>query len=476
MKSKSQDTPTTETANYKKATYFLIDARDVLNLTVTPSFIKVLNEIFTMYSNKTLSIGSNKKSVNLVNDIGPQTKVELFENKGTESNENNVLVCLKTYENQDSAPNSPSKSYLNTDLADDNDDKDSCTDETAKLNLEMGHDYEIINSLQFPLSSTAYLYEKINKHHLKIHVPGFQTVQTSCPKKSWQKISRLHSSVNNHIYYLIAKHTIGKQGRTVVVSSPLQIRNETCFALSVLYQPSVLQELNLEPVGDVRNPFETTMRIAVLEAHEHYNVPLYIAYHCKLFIQPAYAEGHYLAETGIWWKDLATELDVAHNYHCKPKEKSNLEVFSLRVVLKKNIAVKTRFQSHSIPNYVVHLLPPLILHNFLPYSIEVQNLDLKQQMKVEPGEKTSVYSLNLSKDQKLLVKVNYGNTVWSGTLNLTAHLYEKVILFNSETKLEGTTRQLAINVKTEKEGSFNLFFYTPYWIVNKTGLPINIKV
>lgn len=48
--------------------------------------------------------------------------------------------------------------------------------------------------------------------------------------------------------------------------------------------------MNLEPVGDVSNPFETTMRIAILEAYEQYNVPLYIAYHCKLFIQPAHTE------------------------------------------------------------------------------------------------------------------------------------------------------------------------------------------
>lgn len=74
------------------------------------------------------------------------------------------------------------------------------------------------------------------------------------------------------------------------MSFSFQIKNKTCFALSILYQPSDLQQMNLEPVGEIINPFETTMRIAVLEAHEEYSVPLYIAYHCKLFIQPAYAE------------------------------------------------------------------------------------------------------------------------------------------------------------------------------------------
>lgn len=87
----------------------------------------------------------------------------------------------------------------------------------------MGYDFESTSSLLFPDSTTAYLYEKINKNHLKIYVPGFQTIQTSCPKKTWQKLIKLHSLNNNHLYYVVAKHTIGKYGRTIVVNSPLQV-------------------------------------------------------------------------------------------------------------------------------------------------------------------------------------------------------------------------------------------------------------
>nr|XP_022904021.1 vacuolar protein sorting-associated protein 13C-like [Onthophagus taurus] len=461
--------------NYKKSTYFLIDAKDILNITVTSTFFKVLNELFTVYSNKTLSI-TYDKSINIVNDIGPLTKVELFENKGTKSVENSTLVCSKTYEMQDSCPNSPTKSvYLSTDFLDDLDDRDSYTDETNK-DIEMNIDLEPISSLEFPIDTTSNLYEKINKHHLKIHVPGFQPVQTCCPKKSWEKLMRLHGVSTSKIYYLLAKHSVNKHGRQVAVSSPLQIKNETCFALSILYQPSVLQQMNLEPVGDVMNPFETTMRIAVLEPHERYNVPLYIAYHCKLFIQPAYAEGHYVSDAGIWWQDFTTELDTAHNFHCSPKTDSNLEVFSLRVILRKHIDTK-KSQSHFIPNYVIHLLPPLIVHNYLPYTLEVENIDLKQHLKVEPGEKSSAYSLNLSKDQKLLVKVCGATLNWSGVLNLTTHLDEKILHLGADVKEDGNggNKSLMVHVKTDREGSVEMFFFSPYWIVNKTGLPLYIK-
>ncbi|XP_017782614.1 PREDICTED: vacuolar protein sorting-associated protein 13A-like [Nicrophorus vespilloides] len=475
QKSKSNEAIPEEVA-YKKATYVLLDSKDTLNFTITPTFLKVFNDVYNMYSNKTLSIANSSKAINLINDIGPQSKVELFENKGNENDADSVLVVSKTYEKEDSCPNSPSRGcYLIGDFNDDLDDRDSCSEDNTKIDFEGGYDLETINSLDFPRFTTPLLYERINTHQLKIHVPGFQPFQTSCPKKANEKLLRLHSTTANQIYYLIAKSSINKHGRDVVVSSPLQIRNETCFALSILYQPSVLQQLNLEPVGDMTNPFETTMRIAVLEPHEQYNVPLYIAYHCKLFIQPAYAEGHYASNTGIWWKDLVTDLDTAHNFHCNPKSSSNLEVFSLRVMLKKNIEAKNS-HSHSIPNYVIHLLPPLILHNYLPYALTVENVILKQQMKVEPGEKTSIYSLNLSSDQKLVIKVGYYNLVWTGLLTLTPHLDEKVIVLTSDTKLEGSwTRQLAVNVKAERDDSCNVYIYTPYWIVNKTTLPLHIK-
>ncbi|KAG5885876.1 hypothetical protein JTB14_019139 [Gonioctena quinquepunctata] len=184
------------------------------------------------------------------------------------------------------------------------------------------------------------------------------------------------------------------------------------------------------------------------------------------------SRGHYASDSGIWWKDLATEMDSAHDLHCKPKSNSNVEIFSLRVMLRRNIDSKYS-QTHSIPNYVIHLLPPLVIHNFLPYTLEVLNIGLKQVIKVEPGEKNSVYSFDFSKDQRVLIRVKHNTTTWTGNLNLTPHLEEKIIVLSTENKEEVTN--LAVNVKSDRESSCNLFFYTPYWILNKTGLLLQIK-
>lgn len=58
---------------------------------------------------------------------------------------------------------------------------------------------------------------------MKIFVPNFVPIQTNCSKRNWEKLIKLQSVNPTQMYYLAAKHAIGKLGRTVVVSSPLQV-------------------------------------------------------------------------------------------------------------------------------------------------------------------------------------------------------------------------------------------------------------
>lgn len=203
--------------------YILVDAKDTLNVTITPVFLKVLNELYVMYSTKILSVLDNRKSITLTNDIAPQTKIELYEKTSNDA-DGNYLISVKTYEKEESVPNSPTKTgYFVPSFIDNmNDDKDS--DDTIKEEQEFQYDFETLSSLQFPIETTSQLFDKINRHFMKIYVPNFHTIQTNCPKRNWEKLIRLQSNTTNQTYYLAAKHTLGKNGRNVVISPPLQAR------------------------------------------------------------------------------------------------------------------------------------------------------------------------------------------------------------------------------------------------------------
>jgi len=69
-----------------------------------------------------------------------------------------------------------------------------------------------------------------------------------------------------------------------------QFRNETSYALGLYYKKAIVDKLGLTPTGETTNPFDHNVRIAIIEPDAIYNIPLYIAYHCPIYILPAYLE------------------------------------------------------------------------------------------------------------------------------------------------------------------------------------------
>lgn len=67
--------------------------------------------------------------------------------------------------------------------------------------------------------------------------------------------------------------------------------------------------------------------------------------------------------------------------------------------------VATSRASRSIPNYLIRLLPPLTVHNRLPYAVEIKIPTIKYDVRIEAGEKANIYFLNLLKMHKIVVEV-----------------------------------------------------------------------
>lgn len=65
---------------------------------------------------------------------------------------------------------------------------------------------------------------------------------------------------------------------------------------------------------------------------------------------------------------------------------------------------------------------------------------------------------------------------WTGSFNLTADLEEKTVTMATEYETEGGNKQLGLNLKVERNETCDVFLHAPYWIINKTGLPLQIKV
>lgn len=132
--------------------------------------------------------------------------------------------------------------------------------------------------------------------------------------------------------------------------------------------------------------------------------------------------------------------------------------------------------SRTVPNYMLRAVPPVIIHNFLPFAIEIKFPNFKHH--IEASEKIDVYMLNLTHRvlKTDLVVPSYLGISWSGNFNLRKDVNEKTVNMSTEHDTDGGNKHLKIAIKITNDDSCCIFIHSPYWIVNKTGLPLQLRV
>ncbi|XP_075226529.1 intermembrane lipid transfer protein VPS13A-like [Lycorma delicatula] len=467
------------------STYVLIESRDQFDITLSPMTIKVLYELMTAFSRKSsgqlfpcsmLHHQCPDYNVLLINDIAPGSSVTLLSKAHVGSAQ---ILMTSLYGESDSLPSSPSSTVATDITANENNDSDEVNSFEGGFSTFIGepcNETSVTSPvLRFPQETVSELYKKITDERLRLHIPGFEDTEILCPQRSTNKIHMLQPVKNNTRYYIIVNINCNHWQRTITVSSPLQVHNETSYAMGIYYKKAILESLGYDHIGESTNPFEDTNRITIIEPDEVYNVPLPVAYHCKLHILPAYVDSYHVSETGIWWQDLASDLNTPKDIFCHPKEGKDLTVFSIKALCVEGHAT-SRTCSRSVPNYKIRLLPPLAVHNRLPYAIEVKIPTIKYEVRIEAGEKANVYFLNLLKTHKISIEVpSYLGIPWSGSFTLSSDLEEKIITMATEHDTEGGNKQLGLNIKVDRSEICEIIFYAPYWIINKTGLPLQIR-
>lgn len=109
-----------------------------------------------------------------------------------------------------------------------------------------------------------------------------------------------------------------------------------------------------------------------------------------------------MSEEGIYWKELSA-TNLIKDICCKMKEDENNSIFYVKVSCNE-IPVITR-PSCQVPNYLISICSPFIFNNRLPFVIDVHIPAINYEVKIEPGEKINIHSLNCNIDIQLIFKV-----------------------------------------------------------------------
>ncbi|XP_076036664.1 intermembrane lipid transfer protein VPS13A-like isoform X3 [Oratosquilla oratoria] len=510
------------------ATCVFIDSRDPLEISLTPHTIESIYNLSVEYLYKpcqsqpiTCGGGLANKEINVVNEIGPESKVTITAHHERDGTVYEELVTSAKYHEPNSAPSSPgsirsisrgvssSSDDASTELSNHEDVDETVDDFVSLIYPESDLSVSCAHCCMLPLfgdwdhlslsschmkgqpqdsSSTepcfeqfspnpVTLYKDITRHRIHIEVPGFDPLCIFVGSRSRNRVFQLSPAKNDVRYHIIVSVELTYQAINIYVRSPLQIMNDLPLPVNVCYKKSVMEGLEQVPTLAISpvNPFEAHVPIITLQPDETYTVPLTVAYNSSLHFQPAAAE-YSVSERGVWWKE-AVSSSRPHILICKPKGDQEELPITSAVAIQKGVSVhgyRLENMAGLVPNYIICLAPPLDIHNHLPCTLILHHPALTQPITLDPGSHSTMYKMDLREKMVLSVQVsNYQGNNWTGNLEFHTDREEDhktLILSHSDAK-----QKMEVALYFVRTAVASVYIYAPYWIVNKTGLPLQIR-
>ncbi|KAK7084545.1 hypothetical protein SK128_022286 [Halocaridina rubra] len=404
------------------------------------------------------------------------------------------IIASSKYQEPDSIPSSPVSAKSRSRDGSASED-DSCADgigdwDHLSLNSSFGVSSQVLirddttlepNFHQF-CPNPVTLYQEICKFRVQINVPGFDELTVFVGNRSRSRVFQLSPPQNDHRYHIIVTVEVEHETTRVIVRSPLQVLNDLPLPVNVCFKKSIIEmlgtslgELQARVVSPV-NPFEAHVPMITLQPDQVFTIPLTVAYHSSLHIQPAAAD-YGISEIGVWWKEVLNSTR-SHLLVCKSKVHNEQDI-TAAVTMREGIKLSSaqwEGLGGVLPNYTLCFSPPLAIHNHLPCTLMLTHPALTQPLTLDPGAQTMLYKVNLNEKVYLEVQVcNYLGSDWDGTLEIGAERGDDHRILTLSHGDGDARRKLELTLYTVREGSTSVYVYSPYWIVNKTGLPLHIR-
>ncbi|XP_015594990.1 vacuolar protein sorting-associated protein 13A isoform X2 [Cephus cinctus] len=470
--------PENTTKLNQAATYITIHAEDKINLTVTPNTIALLDTVLNIFSKSKSGIPivmMSTRQVNLYNDIGYPSRIELLVKEESHCSNGLRLIAAREFQVPDSptsAPSTPESDHFAISPSNFATIENDLSDQSGSISYDRNR--QSTSFQPFPDNSVVDIYKVITQERLKVVMEGFDETTFYCPKRQRCKLIPLSPVRHGIRYHLLLEVNIDRLlHQTITVRTPLQIRNDTTYALGLYYKKALFKKLDLPCVGEALNPFDDNMRMTILEPDHVYNVPLYIAYHVPIYILPTYAEKYQVSDSGIWWKELSENMNSAKDVYCYGKEGKDTALFAVKVIYVEKRTVTNA--NSQVPQCELKIVPPVIFNNRLPFAVEMKIPNVEYNVRIEPGEKVSAYTVKCDSDHRCNLEIySYLGCQWSGTFMLTSELEMKFVKMTADCESEGV-KSLVLCVELNKSESWVITIYAQYWIVNKTGLPLYIR-
>ncbi|XP_054980004.1 intermembrane lipid transfer protein VPS13A [Sorex araneus] len=241
--------------------------------------------------------------------------------------------------------------------------------------------------------------------------------------------------------------------KKLTIRSPVQIRNHFSVPLTV---------------------YDGDTSLGIASPGNEFNVPL-PSYRSHLSLKPH--ETDYQKCEGFNFEDIVKHDGTVIKKKCRSSNPS-IKPFIINVVPEKDKLTSLSVYSEDcwdLP-YIIHLWPPILLRNNLPYKIVyyVEGTEHKV-FTLNEGQSTQICNAQLDKTKLHLKLIDYLNHDWKSEYHIKRNQQEiSFINFTCVTEIEKTDLDIAIHV-AYNTGQTLVEFHSPYWMVNKTGRMLQYK-
>jgi len=302
---------------------------------------------------------------------------------------------------------------------------------------------------------------------------GQHNIGIQFSEKSWEHLRAIPVDREGEFVYslrprtekypsrLLCEVTVVDNTKIVTIRSTYKVENLTLYPLELMI------------VDDSGHPVYSLEKIA---PGQDFSLPIEAVTKNRIRVQPDQGFG-YKWSPPIRWEDLMARKSFTIKCpHSDPKEAA----FRLQAWVQTD---SSDGAPRKYPKINLKLRAPLEIENLLPYNLEYRiydkNTDQNWRSYLRKGGVMPVHSVELG--HFILLNINVQDTVFKPSefaiINTDGH--SDFDIENSLTLLDQFDRKLDLKLNyirhPESGGAFKVQIYSPYVLVNKTGLPFSVK-
>ncbi|KAH6640079.1 hypothetical protein BKA67DRAFT_665445 [Truncatella angustata] len=300
-----------------------------------------------------------------------------------------------------------------------------------------------------------------NTVSIQIEGSGFDTVKNIRINRHGEYLYSLRPKTDNTLHRLLVEVQLGEDNiKYVTLRSPLVVENDTQIPVELgVYDAQEGHLLKIEkiPPGESRP------------------APVAACFVKSLLVRPDSGFGYAWSSEHLWWKDLIKR--PTRTLVCKG-EGNDPFYFQMNTSFDKG-----HFLNGKYPYMKIKLSPPVILENLLPYDFKYRIYDKNTKKDwtnfLRKGGVSPVHVVELS--HLLLMSVDMQDTVFKPSEFAIINPGQQDD-YRKENKLlckdeEGLQLQLRLHYFKVPNGggAFKVTVYSPYIVLNKTGLEVNVR-